>query len=64
MNIEATSGPAIKKYLIPYLSEKYPNTGWVRLLDIKFTEVNMLTKKRESPSFAVSTGIRPTIKLA
>ena len=63
MNTEAISGPAIRKYFTPYLSERYPNAGWVRLLEMKFTAVKILTRKRESSSFAASTGMSPTIKL-
>ncbi|GAH20960.1 unnamed protein product [marine sediment metagenome] len=64
INIEAASGPAIRKYLMPYLSERYPNAGCVRLLEIKFTEVKILTRKRESSSLTASIGISPIIKLA
>jgi hypothetical protein len=54
----------IRKYFVPYLSEKYPNAGWVRLHDIKFTAVKMLTRKRESSSLAVIIGMSPTMKQA
>jgi competence transcription factor ComK len=62
--IEATSGPMIRKYFIPYLSDKCPNAGWVRLHDIKLTAVKILTRKRERSSFSVIIGINPTMKEA
>ena len=64
INIDENSGPAIKKYLDPYLSDKYPKIGWVKLFEMLVVDVNMLIINKDKLNFAARTGISPIIKLA
>ena len=63
INIDENNGPANKKYLEPYLSDRYPKTGWVKLFEILAVDVKMLIINKDKLNLIARIGISPIIKL-